>query len=766
MNYDLPSFDAWLLHTAAGGSLLLLACALAMKWCRQPAWRQHLGEWGLVGALLLSVLSLVPAWLVLPILPSEAPGSVADSRDPPFPTPSSSPAFVLERNFVPRPAGTSNEPGGARENFNAPAWQNYPLAMSSSPDHRQHADFKVLDPDSSAVDIDQVAETEDTAVHRAAAERWSLAQVGSALLAGVEFVYVLAALVFLGRWLVGHWVLTRRLHSAHRAPGEVARLFRHMARGLRRRPRLLVCRNLQMPVSCGVLQPTVVIPESFCAPGAAKTLPWVFAHELTHLERNDALACSLFGLGQALYFYLPWFWWLRRQVRLCQEYVADATAAAHASDPEEYAQFLLTLVGQPALPLGTNGVSGYSSDLFRRVTMLLQGSKETEKCCPRWWSLSAAGAVIALAVLVSGVSLRAKAASISPPDDDEVVVVTTADDDTDDAPSKEETKKKAEKKQKTPVHDLQQLEQQLQQMQLELKKMHEQLHSQLPAMGDFTRVPLKGLESGMMQGFEFDGAGSHRRLGVHLQPPSAELADQLNLSKDEGLVIAGVEPKSAAAKAGLKAHDILIEFNGAAVSSDPAKLAHTIQEIKGKATVEAVVIRKGKKVTIEEISLPEAKAGLEFDAPMQFGRFGGKGLGKGNVIEFQGPGEIKLPAQRFFSFPGNQGQNGQHVSVSVSNNNGKFSATRQEGSLTISATGNVADGKIKLDSIKITDGEETNQYKGIAEVPEEYREKVKGLVETGVNGKIKVEMKEPKGEKKSSKKKDKDQDDEDPDEDD
>jgi len=669
-------------------------------------------------------------------------------------------------------AGTSQALADPAEDSNARAWQNSALAMSPSSDSRQGVDFDLLGPESSAVDVDRAAETKGAAVNRAAGEHWSMAQLGTASFTGLECVYVLAALVFLGRWLVGHWLLARRLRSSHRAPGEVASLFRHMARGLRRRPRLLVCRNLQMPVSCGVLQPTVVIPESFCEPAAAKTLPWVFAHELTHLERNDALACSLFGLGQALYFYLPWFWWLRRQVRLCQEYVADATAAAHATDPEDYAQFLLTLVGQPALPLGTNGVSGYSSDLFRRVTMLLQDSKETEKCCPRWWSLSAAGAVIALAVLVSGVSLRAKAASVSPPDDDEVVVITSSDDDADDAPSKEETKKKAEKKQKAQLHDLQQLQEQLQQMQLELKQMHEQLHLQLPAVGDLVRVPLKEFDFGM-RGFKFDGAGIHPtgRLGVQMQPPSAELADQLNLSKDEGLVIASVEPKSAAAKAGLKAHDILIEFNGNAVSSDPGKLVHSIQAIKGKATVDAVVIRKGKKVTIESISLPEAKATPEFNAPQQFKRFGGKGLGQGEGLGFKfpvepsEPAEIKHPGKRFFSFPADQGAGGQSVSVSVSNNNGKFSASRQEGSLTITATGNVTDGKIKLDSIKITDGEETNSYTSIADVPEEYREKLKSLVEPGVKGKIKVEVKDLSKEKKSSKKKDKDQDDEDPDED-
>src|SRR5262249_41403284 len=61
------------------------------------------------------------------------------------------------------------------------------------------------------------------------------------------------------------------------------------------------------------------------------------------------------------------------------------------------------------------------SDLFRRVTMLLEAPQRVEKGCPRWWSLAAAGGLLALAVLASGVGVTAAA----PPDDDEKVIVVT-----------------------------------------------------------------------------------------------------------------------------------------------------------------------------------------------------------------------------------------------------------------------------------------------------------------------------------------------------
>src|SRR5205814_1178892 len=125
-------------------------------------------------------------------------------------------------------------------------------------------------------------------------------------------------------------------------------------------PRLLMSPRVQVPFACGILRPTIVLPSSFAQAAAPDALRWVLAHELAHLQRPDAWTGMLFGLGRAFYFALPWFWWLRRQVRLCQEYVADAAAVA-AGSPEDYAQFLLNWAQAPAAPSGATGVKGRSS---------------------------------------------------------------------------------------------------------------------------------------------------------------------------------------------------------------------------------------------------------------------------------------------------------------------------------------------------------------------------------------------------------------------
>ena len=100
----------------------------------------------------------------------------------------------------------------------------------------------------------------------------------------------------------------------------------------------------------------------------------------------------------------------------------------------------------------------------------------------------------------------------------------------------------------------------------------------------------------------------HARLGVVLEKPSPAMIDQLDLPKDQGVVLGDVTPDSAATKAGLKPHDILLELGGKPVSNDPNEFRKQVSEIKANTPVDAVILRKGKKESVKGISLPEAKA--------------------------------------------------------------------------------------------------------------------------------------------------------------
>jgi hypothetical protein len=346
----------WLVQISVVASGLILLTLLLARFTRQPARRQRLCEAGLAAALLATAVSLAPAWVVigLPIKTQES--APADSGPPPV--------EILDLRL---------DPG-------------------------------VLVPDHPLADVPGAnLPREETQPLAADPPRFSL---GAAIALTLLSMYGAGMLFFLVRWLGGVLVLRRLLKHTEPVPAPVLEMLGITSE---HGPRLLVSRKLRVPISCGVWKPTVVLPIDFCQSGAAARLRWVLAHELTHIERNDALSAVLFALGQVVFFHLPWFWMLRKQVRLCQEYVADAAAVAERP-ADEYAEFLLTLTENKALPLLTTGVGGPVSDLFRRVTMLLQNPLRVEKRCPRLWSWGLTSGLLALAALLGGVGLRAAAA--------------------------------------------------------------------------------------------------------------------------------------------------------------------------------------------------------------------------------------------------------------------------------------------------------------------------------------------------------------------
>jgi len=106
-------------------------------------------------------------------------------------------------------------------------------------------------------------------------------------------------------------------------------------------------------------------------------------------------------------------------------------------------------------------------------------------------------------------------------------------------------------------------------------------------------------------------------LGVMIQQVTNDLAKSFNLDRPIGALVGQVVPDSPAAKAGLKAGDVIISYNGKEVSQMtmlPAMVANT--EVGSKAKIE--LIRDGKKMTVtveiglmneEETALANAETG-------------------------------------------------------------------------------------------------------------------------------------------------------------
>jgi hypothetical protein len=122
-------------------------------------------------------------------------------------------------------------------------------------------------------------------------------------------------------------------------------------------------------------------------------------HEIAHAERGDAWFGTVANLAQTVWFFLPQAWWLRSQLLIDQEFMADRSAASRYGTSSGYAASLLALAdsrhialtGSPP-PRGLDQISLAElrredrSPLFQRVLMLLYCPFRVEPRPPRTWS--------------------------------------------------------------------------------------------------------------------------------------------------------------------------------------------------------------------------------------------------------------------------------------------------------------------------------------------------------------------------------------------
>ena len=303
--------------------------------------------------------------------------------------------------------------------------------------------------------------------------------------------------------------------------------------------------------------------------------------------------------------------------------------------------------------------------------MLLQASTPVESRCPRRWSVWTAARLLTLVVFLLSVGFAAPVSG-----------------------AKDETKK-AQSKKEEPGKDA-------------TKK-------------DATK-PEPGRNPGGRPGFPGPGGPaafmrSAMRLGAQVEPLSPTLADQLDLPKGQGLVVNHVVPDSAAAKAGLKTHDVLLEIDGKKVPTNIGELARLLADIKTDATVDVVVLRKGKKETIKDVKLPEAKS-------FPSGGFPG------------GRPQVFPPPVGF-----NPGGGFGAVVTTIIQTKDRFTVRHQEGNSFITLNGTVSDGTGKVKEILVQDGGRMEKYESVDKVPEKHQDKVKKLIEISEKSSVKTESK-------------------------
>ncbi|MBX6315033.1 MAG: M56 family metallopeptidase, partial [Isosphaeraceae bacterium] len=224
--------------------------------------------------------------------------------------------------------------------------------------------------------------------------------------------YLVGVAVHLGWLALGCLGMARLSHSGGLPAPATRELYEALPYGRWRRPRLVVSAKVGRPVLIGGFRSVIAIPSALDRPEARDDLRLGLLHELVHARRLDFGFNLLGGLAQAFWFFLPPLWWIRAQMRLDQEFLADHHVAADFGPFGSYAASLVNLAAPRTAGVSSTEPSRREtmhlprSALFLRVLMLLRCPFPVELRPPWWWRWSLPPAIACVTVLASSLSLH------------------------------------------------------------------------------------------------------------------------------------------------------------------------------------------------------------------------------------------------------------------------------------------------------------------------------------------------------------------------
>jgi beta-lactamase regulating signal transducer with metallopeptidase domain len=313
-------------------TFILLGLAwLSFRWIRQPADRILVIQLGIAASCLLPVVALSPwTWYRIPIRTTPAQttsvnSSTGDSARQPDANVASTPLAISEERSPATPTSTVVPPSSV---ISGPI---IPIPARTPAD-------------------------------------W-----GSVLTGCVFLLYLGAGIYTLIESQIGRIALRRFKQSAQPGHQQIAAVWQKLTRGLSPRVQILVTNRLDSPIVFGLRQPTILLPGHLANSSDDKLL-LCLAHEWSHILRQDLLTSRLVWIAQVCFWFQPAYWSLRRELRLCQDQLADDFAASTGCNPIRYSELLLEFAKrqhQHSLT-GSLALAHNTTHLTRRMTMLLE----------------------------------------------------------------------------------------------------------------------------------------------------------------------------------------------------------------------------------------------------------------------------------------------------------------------------------------------------------------------------------------------------------
>jgi HEAT repeat protein len=359
---------------------LLFAVVGALR--RGSAATRHL-FWsvGLTGLLMIPVLSVVIPWrMELPFVggAEEVPAS--------------------HEEVVPQPIMDSPERAGGAEEVPASHEEVVPQPIMDSPERAKDVVRTSIATDDKASSRDRAA---SPVVPAKSAARFELPGLTGLLAA----IWMAGVLVVLGRLVIGLIVTSVVARRGVPLDGRAWNLMLNRVRarlGIQAPVRLVSSRHAKVPYTCGVVSPTVVLPDE-AEDWSDERRRAVLLHELAHFSRGDMIAHLLSQLACALHWFNPLVWLGARRLRSESERACDDLVLRAGTTPSEYAGHLIEIVrtvGRSWTPIVALPMARRSEFEGRLLAILEPGVK-------RHGLTPAAVTFVVLAVALTAVPLAA-----------------------------------------------------------------------------------------------------------------------------------------------------------------------------------------------------------------------------------------------------------------------------------------------------------------------------------------------------------------------
>jgi beta-lactamase regulating signal transducer with metallopeptidase domain/protocatechuate 3,4-dioxygenase beta subunit len=355
----------WMFQSAVlGGGLVTAGCFLAAR-CRSPVRRLRLLDWTLIAALTAPVLASTEWPWQLPVrwLPTRPDPTVTTTtaatplETTPLPA---NPALAVKSPL----AEDERETGGPR--------------VAAAPPHpREPAD-----------------------------RSWKWPEWRDVVLVIEAVVIALLA----AKWLVSALALACLSYGAKALDARlVARIAEQLPARLRPSATIGLDPNVSTPCVFGLFWPCILLPEFLVHANRDQQMIFALAHESSHLLRGDLWSWRLVRFAQFALWFQPAYWWLRRQTRLCQDFLADQDATM-VGKPADLADFLVQLarMQQSRLTFTALSMRSHRKDLFRRINLLLHPHHQLECRCPRRFHAFVVLAVFAIIGMAAVLRLEAQ----------------------------------------------------------------------------------------------------------------------------------------------------------------------------------------------------------------------------------------------------------------------------------------------------------------------------------------------------------------------